>query len=444
MLAILAICACGVERPLTSGTPVDTAAAPVAFSFDAAYIEFEPSLADVAADFASELAAAMDTVNRLTCSTRPHMSIFVAQYGGDAPHDGFDRTLHVADVEDFLLDYSRIIDGLPEWAYRGAVFVASNGSPDELTVAKLLIRRESALSLSPVRFAPAFNTDAELRENCMAAGAFLEYAVKELDCIPADGLLELKAEFAAGLPLPSAYDYPYDGLIDDTNCKYGVYVASQDFTYPLVLDSRYGRFFVQPLRGCEDADAFERFFYDFTAGLHAIRSYIEENALKNVSVCNFDASPDYYFSSELANSYASRGYVSLSFDIDAALHETMHQWLFPVDCDHWYYEGMAEFLPIFCTGGDMGFIHSMARHALEHPELYGGRGVADINGVPSHMRVDGDWLTYDQSCSLCFFIADHYGLDPLLELCAGVPFELALGIPFDSAFEEWSAWLYGV
>lgn len=438
--------------PLETHEATEAPEGSVVFEDALADIAFESSLSTVASETAQELLRQLAHITQVTYSTLPHIKIQIVSDGQFACEDD-SFVIPYSQIGSFDVAYSFavLIRDLPEWVYRGAAYSAVNSDIDMAYIGKKLSQDCSPLSLSPARYALRYNTADELNFNYMTAAAFLLYLNESCGYLKTEELYADKQAFAASLSRTCVYDYAYDTAFDAcSEWKYNVYDSKHDVDYPLFVTMPRGTFFVQPLMDCKNASALEAFFFNFEIDLAAIRAYIESNSSVNLSVCTFDVSPSYYFLAEYGNSYASYSMIELAFNVEAALHETMHHWLYPVLCDHWFYEGMAEYLPhVAASEGrplaeSLSFANSMARHALQNPDVYAGRGVADVNMVPSSLRVEGDSLTYDQACSFVAYVAETYTLDPLLALCRGDSFDAAFaayGKTYGDVYTEWVAWL---
>ena len=312
----------------------------------------------------------------------------------------------------------------------------------------LVSNYQSTLALLPTRFAPRFNKEKELEFNYRVAGGFVNFLIEKYGRVNIGAVKADKAEFIEALGLGDACDGRYEGLLDGCTFSYNTTVTdgySDSVTFPFVLESETYTLYAQPLTDCPDCAALEALLYKLEVGKQLMRQFIEEHADEYLYVCRFDDHVKYYMLNSYGFSFAQGSTVVLRLESKAILHETIHQWIMPKYYDHWYYEGLADFLALQGEGKSIDFANSMARLAFMHPDTYSGAGVADYNSVPASARVTGDDLTYDQSCSLIAYICETYTLDPILAVSDGNDFdrdfERAFGKTFEEVAAEWRIWL---
>lgn len=345
---------------------------------------------------------------------------------------------------------------LPDWALRGAAFIALKGTSsfNYLKLGAVLKGggQIDTLALLPTRFAPRFNNEKALTLSYRTAGALVDYIINRHGSFELSSAAEDKAEFIKELGLEEVYDGRYEGLLDGCGVEFDflqddLYVSN--FIFPIVVMTDTYTLFAQPLVDCKNAEELEAFLYKLQVGKAAMREFIEAHASEHIDICEFDRHTNYYMLNEYGTSYALGNNVVLKLDADAVLHETVHQWIYPRGSDHWYYEGLADFLAIQGgEGSSMSFVHSMARLCFQHPDVYGGLNVADYNNIPVSMRVPGDEYTYDQSCSLIAYICENYTLDPIFAVAKNTgtlhyeeDFEAAFGISWEDLIADWMEWL---
>lgn len=410
-----------------------------------AEITFEGSIGDAAHDYAKSIDQWICELERLLGEISESFSIRVCEdleFIQGAPELAAD--IEQLESGELTVEIARAMSDHPEWVIRGAAYSVMN----DINIVKLSAAYRtsngdySALSLSPIRFAKRYNDEKALRDNAHTAAALLHFIIDKYGEIKLDNLKEDKSKFLAEMIPDAVYDYPYDGEFDSYYYEYDRRALIFDEVFPIAITGEFGTIYAQPLRDCKNAAELEKLLHDFTQGLELMRKYVDKNSAEYRYICTDDATADYYMIDNFDNSYAYKGIVALNFDAAAILHETIHQWLFPLDYDHWYYEGLADYLSIIGNNGKtLELAKSNSRHALMYPDIYGGHGVADINNTPAEYRVEGDHLTYDQSCTLIAYIVEAYTLDPIFAVCAGMDFESAFDKPFTEVYDEWVAWI---
>lgn len=343
-------------------------------------------------------------------------------------------------------------DDLPDWVYRGAAQLAVNGKERVLLKLGAALDKEdriNALALLPVRFAPRFNNEESLKLSYRTAGGFLQFIIEKYGDIRLDNAAEDKLEFVNRLGLEGKYEGLYEGLLDGCGVSFNVLLNDRyadNVLFPVVIESETYTLYAQPLTDCANAAQLEALIYKLEVGKQLMRAFVEEHADRYLYVCEFDSRVTYYMLNSYGFSYAQGNNVVLRLESKAILHETVHQWIMPTYYDHWYYEGLADFLALQGGEGEsLEFVNSMARLAFMHPDVYGGGGVGDYNNTPASERVKGDEFTYDQSNSLIAYICETYTLDPILAVSDGndfdSDFEKAFGKTFEEVVAEWREWL---